>query len=282
LDSTPCIKLYLTDNNNKDINAELTVNCLVTKTYKFLDYLQGGLQISLIIGIDFTSSNEEPTKPISLHYIGSDQPNAYERAIRACGDILAYYDSDQQFPVYGYGGQLTIYQRVNHCFPINLQGDPNIYGINGVLAAYRQAIFKVRLFAPTCFAPLIRKTIEHTVSQKDQHVYFILLILTDGIINDMEETIDALVDASFLPISVIIIGIGNADFSNMDILDADEKPLFNSQNVKAARDLVQFVPFNKYQGNDKNLAEEVLKEVPRQIEDYYRMNKIQPGGKREN
>ena len=44
--------------------------------------------------------------------------------------------------------------------------------------------------------------------------YNILMILTDGIIRDMQETINALVEASFLPISVIIIGIGNANFHN--------------------------------------------------------------------
>ena len=50
-----------------------------------------------------------------------------------------------------------------------------------------------------------------------------LLILTDGEITDMEDTIKAIVDASFLPMSIIIVGVGNADFSNMEILDADNK-----------------------------------------------------------
>ena len=59
----------------------------------------------------------------------------------------------------------------------------------------------------------------------------------------MDQTIDSLVEASYLPISVIIIGIGNADFSNMDVLDADDEPLVDSNNRKADRDLVQFVPY---------------------------------------
>jgi len=50
----------------------------------------------------------------------------------------------------------------------------------------------------------------------------VLLILTDGEIHDMEPTKISLVDAAFLPISIIIIGIGNADFTNMEILDGDE------------------------------------------------------------
>jgi hypothetical protein len=42
------------------------------------------------------------------------------------------------------------------------------------------------------------------------------LILTDGIINDLEKTIDEVVLGSVLPLSIIIVGIGAADFEQMD------------------------------------------------------------------
>ena len=48
-----------------------------------------------------------------------------------------------------------------------------------------------------------------------------MLILTDGEIHDMEKTKETLIDLSLLPISLIIVGIGNADFTNMEILDGD-------------------------------------------------------------
>ena len=106
--------------------------------------------------------------------------------------------------------------------------------------------------------------------------YNILMILTDGLINDMDDTIDELVEASFLPISVIIIGIGNGDFGNMDILDADDDPLYDRNKRKADRDLVQFVPFFKYSNDGEKLAEQVLEEVPRQVIEYYQHNNIIP------
>jgi len=55
----------------------------------------------------------------------------------------------------------------------------------------------------------------------------ILLILTDGEIHDMDNTIDTIIQAAYLPISIIIIGIGDADFTNMEILDGDDG-LFNN------------------------------------------------------
>ena len=106
--------------------------------------------------------------------------------------------------------------------------------------------------------------------------YNILMILTDGLITDMDNTIDALVEASFLPISVIIIGIGNGDFGNMNFLDADDNPLYDKKGRKADRDLVQFVPFNKFKDNPPELAEQVLEEIPRQVIEYYQHKGIDP------
>ncbi len=106
--------------------------------------------------------------------------------------------------------------------------------------------------------------------------YHIIMILTDGMIDDMNETKDSLVAASFLPISVIIIGIGDGDFTKMDILDADENPLYDSNHRKADRDLVQFVPYNRCKNNPQKLAEQVLEEIPRQVVEYYQHKGIQP------
>ena len=52
-------------------------------------------------------------------------------------------------------------------------------------------------------------------TQKDQQ-YNILLIITDGQISDMEATVDQVVYGSELPLSIIIVGVGSADFSAMD------------------------------------------------------------------
>ena len=71
--------------------------------------------------------------------------------------------------------------------------------------------------------------------QNDASNYFVLLILTDGIITDFNETKEALINASSLPMSVIIVGIGDEDFSAMDILDGDGRRL-SYQGKEAKRD----------------------------------------------
>jgi hypothetical protein len=277
----------LLSNNEKEVDIfnfsgqaifKLYNNTLISKDYSFLDYIRGGLQIALTIGIDFTASNGKPNEYKSLHYTGDNNFNFYEKAIRSCGDVVAYYDYDQLFPVYGYGAILKGYSsQVNHCFNLNLNEDPNINGIDGVLECYRKNISYLTFYGPTHFAPLIERLVSTVKHENNQKVYTILMILTDGIINDMDATIDALVEASYLPISVIIIGIGYSDFSNMDVLDADDQPLYDRNGRRAARDLVQFVPFYKYENDGKKLAEQVLEEIPTQLVEYYRMMNIPPG-----
>ena len=139
---------------------------------------------------------------------------------------------------------------------------------------YHKALNMVRLWGPTNFGPILRATNDMIRAENDKLKYNILMILTDGMIDDVDNTINELVAGSFLPLSVIIIGVGNADFSTMNVLDADEEPLKDSRGVRAARDLVQFVPFLKYENNPERLAQEVLAEIPRQIIEYYQQNNL--------
>jgi hypothetical protein len=66
----------------------------------------------------------------------------------------------------------------------------------------------------------------------------------------MQMTIDEIVRGTSLPISIIIVGVGNEDFSSMDVLDADDEPLYSRKyKKKMERDIVQFVPFQEFKNN---------------------------------
>jgi len=76
------------------------------------------------------------------------------------------------------------------------------------------------------------------MSQYNQK-YTVCLILTDGVINDLERTISEVIRGSTLPLSIIIVGIGLADFEQMEELDGDTAPLFcKTLNKYASRDIV--------------------------------------------
>ncbi len=324
-----------------------------TKERSFLDYVSNGCDIALSVAVDFTYSNGHPSLPTSLHYRESPETNEYVCAIRALGDVLANYDSDQRFPFYGFGGippkpssanpsqsrkggaaasapegpaahgptassssstwvQLQplgqqqqqqqqqqprarsslpnpvptasgrppmpgLSPDTSHCFHVNGNPeDPNVTTVQGLVDAYHKALEEVVLSGPTCFAPVIRRVAaEARVSEETGRAcYHILLIISDGRVNDLEDTIAEIVKASALPLSIIICGVGDGDWADMDLLDSDNAVLsHNGQDMVS--DVVQFVPFRRYQHKPARLAEATLKEIPRQLLSYFKRKPLE-------
>jgi hypothetical protein len=85
-----------------------------------------------------------------------------------------------------------------------------------------------------------------------------LFILTDGDIHDREKVIDQIIECCSLPISIIIVGVGNGPFDIMNQIDDDDCQLVDSKGRRTTRDLVQFVEFRKFRNNGVELAKEVL------------------------
>ncbi len=92
----------------------------------------------------------------------------------------------------------------------------------------------------------------------------------------MDRTIDLIIQAANLPLSIIIVGIGSANFDNMCRLDGDNG-LYGSNGVRCPRDLVQFVPFRDVKLNGDLLAKELLAELPTQVVQYMSMIGKPPG-----
>uniref|UniRef100_A0A8P4G0E0 Copine 8 n=1 Tax=Dicentrarchus labrax TaxID=13489 RepID=A0A8P4G0E0_DICLA len=221
--------------------------------------------------------------PTSLHYMSPYQLNAYAMALKAVGEIIQDYDSDKMFPALGFGAKLPPDGRISHEFALN--GNPqNPYcaGIDGVMEAYYQSLKSVQLYGPTNFSPVINHVARYAASVKDGSQYFVLLIITDGVISDMAQTKESIVNASCLPMSIIIVGVGPAEFDAMIELDGDEVRI-SSRGRYAERDIVQFVPFRDYIDRTGNhilsmarLAKDVLAEIPDQFLSYMRTRGIKP------
>lgn len=72
--------------------------------------------------------------------------NQYTEVITSVCDILKDYDSDQMYPVYGFGGKVPEHpeNQPSHCFALN--GDiynPEVFGIPGIMQAYFHSLKKV-------------------------------------------------------------------------------------------------------------------------------------------
>ena len=83
--------------------------------------------------------------------------------------------------------------------------------------AYWKRLENIKLGGPTYLTPVIQQIAayaEKEVSQCSQH-YTIGLVIVDGIVNDVDNLTDKLVDVGNLPLSIVVVGIGPADFRLM-------------------------------------------------------------------
>ena len=276
LNPNKCLPLKAKNGQNAG-NLMLDSFSIQTKP-SFLQYIMGGCQLNFMVAVDFTGSNGHPLDPNSLHFM-HPQGNDYMRAIHAVGDVIEFYDSDKAFPVWGFGGRPQAGAPVSHCFSI-VPGGGEAQGVGGIIEAYQNCISTVQLSGPTIFSQVIQTAAAMARSSpQDGSKYHVLLIITDGEITDMDRTIAAICESSSLNLSILIIGVGSANFDKMDRLDGDDGHMRHPQTgQKAARDIVQFVPMRNFAGtgNSARLTKELLAELPAQVCGWMEKNGIVP------
>ncbi|XP_057486363.1 E3 ubiquitin-protein ligase RGLG2-like [Actinidia eriantha] len=204
-----------------------------------------GLESSkLIVGIDFTKSNEctgsRSFNRRSLHHIGND-PNPYEQAISIIGRTLSAFDEDNLIPCFGFGDDSTRDQGVFGFYPDTRFCN----GYEEVLRRYREIVPHLRLSGPTSFAPIIEMATR--IVEESGGQYHVLLIVADGQVTrsadtprgrlgpQEQNTIDAIMKASKYPLSIILVGVGDGPWDTMRE--------FNDNIPARAFDNFQFVNF---------------------------------------
>ena len=250
-------------------NLKINIFSEEIKSNNMIKLLKKGLNLNLSIAIDFTGSNGHPSDDFSLHKIKDGFINNYEKAIRENVEIISIYNKQDKYNVYGFGAKVN--GEFKEIFNINGNDDPSIKGIDNIISEYKKTVTNVLFYGGTYFSPIIRevKNKLETIKNNDFN-YYILLIISDGIIDDINETIDSIIEASKFPISFIIIGIGNDVSNDMKRLNGENGKLISSKGEILKKDIVQYVHFNDYADNLNKLTEAVLKYIPDQIYKYYK------------
>ncbi|XP_066359650.1 E3 ubiquitin-protein ligase RGLG2-like [Miscanthus floridulus] len=250
----------------------------IVDQYRSLDEViealaQAGLESSnLIIGIDFTKSNEWTGKKsfngMSLHNI-SDNPNPYEQAISIIGKTLSAFDEDNLIPCFGFGDASTHDQDVFAFYP----DERPCNGFQEALARYREIVPHLRLSGPTSFAPIVEMAT--TIVEQSCGQYHVLVIIADGQVTrsvdtefgqlstQEQMTVDAIVQASEFPLSIILVGVGDGPWDMMKEFD-DNIPARSFDNF-------QFVNFTaimskkiSHSKKETEFALSALMEIPLQ------------------
>lgn len=126
----------------------------------------------------------------------------------------------------------------------------------------------IELSGPTSFAPIIHQAMRIVIMNNCK--YHILLIIADGTVtqNTLQPTIEALEAASRLPLSIVMVGVGDGPWDPMDLFD-EYLPHRTFNNF-------HFVEFNKvlnqlsdiednFEKRGANFAVNALMEIPEQF-----------------
>jgi len=258
---------------------------VIRDTYPSIEALQQALRAAgvescnLILAIDFTKSNEETGTgslffPLDscpagkrtfaghcLHLVSPTGLNPYQTAIKMVGHCLAPFDEDGLIPTMGFGDIRTKGRTV---FWFEDNAEP-CRGFERVLARYAEIAPYVQLSGPTSFAPAIREALK--IIKKSDGGFHILVIIADGQIMDNGETRKAIVEASEWPLAIIVVGVGDGPWEEMEEFD-DELP-------DRAFDNFNFVNFHsiltKYDGDLVAFTTQAMAEVPTQFQEIRRL-----------
>ena len=281
-------KIQILNEDGKEMGY-FYVSFSIENRSRFIDLVENGLQIKLSFAIDFTNSNLVYTNPNSLHYIGNHEKlNPYENCLRCFGELISSYDFNHKIALHGFGAIIPSTGDTSHCFPISLTKDPIANGIEEAIKQYREALPKITLDGPTYLFPVFKENLDMLKDDDDcpTSIYHILVIITDGNNNDIDEMVRQLIKSERYPISVCIIGVGDENFSRMLQMDSRTKPLEDKDGYKSERDMCQFVRYNDFKDRPDKMTEYMLNIIPSQVEAYYRASQdfigINDSGKPKN
>uniref|UniRef100_A0A0N4U9J4 VWFA domain-containing protein n=1 Tax=Dracunculus medinensis TaxID=318479 RepID=A0A0N4U9J4_DRAME len=259
-------KLSQSDRRKKDHSSVELIDLQRIPSLSFIDFITAGTQIHFSVAVDFTASNGNPLHPSSLHYIHPHKYNPYMKALCAISNVIGKYNKQDRIAAFGFGAQTPPKYELSHFFYMNGDSkDAHVDGVDGLLSAYRSCLLTVRPYAPTDYSEVIYHVYKFGAAvqrQRASNYYFILLIVTDGYVTDQKKTIDAVVKCSYLPISIIMVGVGKRDYLSMQQLLS---PLLKSSDgLPLKREIITFVPFTE-DLSDKDLVAKLLLNIPRQF-----------------
>jgi len=142
-----------------------------------------------------------------MHKLFLTKLNPYQQVIRIIGRTLEDFDDDKLIYTFGFGDETTTNKSVFPFFP-----DRPCRGLQEVEQRYKEITPNVVLRGPTNFAPIIRESIKIV---KETKAYHILIIIADGQVVNEDDTKQAIVEASSVALSILLIGVGYGPWDNM-------------------------------------------------------------------
>lgn len=239
-----------------------------------VDYMRTGVEFAMTVAIDFSVKNRPKNDVKSLHSLAAES-NSYLNTLKCLSWFFKNLDSNGRYDIYGFGAKVGGSDYVSHFFPVAA----NAAGSEGVEQAYRGILDSLEFSSP-CY---LHKTLQQLLIPYERKpvysppgplVYNILVILTQGDLDDFEDFKEQLVRASNLPFSVVIVGVGDTAFPHLTTADSDRSLMKTNAGHIEERDFVQRVIYSNFRGDDRGFLHEAFAEIPRQLQEFMMANKL--------
>jgi len=235
------------------------------------DFFRDGFNLNLVIGTDFSASKAPSNEDVQ------SQELDLRVALYNIYETLSPYLPDKKAAFYGIGAKPSGCQEPGKNF--TLSGNPADPYINRLerLKGIVNGLGNVETLS-SLYEPIIEKAVKLAKQSKatGSKEYVVAVILTKGAIHDVETTLKSLLGCDVLPISILILGIGEKRFDKLELF---EKEGFFLTVEKLKRTFVHFYKSGSFDGVE-TMLEESLKEIPSQFLEYMRNSDITVGPKK--
>ena len=236
------------------------------------DFFKGGLKLSCFISLDFSNEINNPLKNTTINYLN---------VLKNVSSAITNYTKNHQFYVYGFGARPNNALIDGNIFNLNMNEDNSpINTIEKVIQKFNSCLSeeKINPEENRNFSSLIKKITRTIYSLYELRYYNISFILTRGELenNDIQKTIDAIIESGYLPLTIFVIGIGKKDFSQIKkVLGTNHK--CTSLGMAKMRNNVLFASLiEEFSNDDEKLISWCIQELSKQIFEFYSLIKTTP------
>ena len=254
-----CIKIER-DNSNSDNNKSL------------FEFFKSGLKLSCFLSLDFSENNNNPSL--------IDTKINYLNIFKYISNIISNY-TRFLFYLSGFNGKIKNADSNKTVFNLNMnEKDSSVNTIDKVINYFNICLEQnlIKSEKNNHLSPIIKKITNEIYKLYEIRYYNVSFIITRGVIeqNDIKKTIDAIIESSYLPLTIIIIGVGKNDYSQMKKIFSLNKK-YSSLGMEKMRNNVIFTSLiDDFSNSAEKLVSWCMVELSKQILDYYDLIRSSP------
>ena len=225
------------------------------KNNSLLNYFKEGFKLSCFFSIDFSQGlNKQSIKDSKKNYLD---------IIKSIISIISYY-TKHNFFIYGYGASLKDKKKSNsidnNIFNLNANENEKVVSTNILDKINKFQYNNIIPKGKVLFSNMLKEITSDIFKIHNDKYYNLLFVFARELIegNNIQETKSVLDEMEKLPISIIVICLGQNDFSKMNEL----------KNYSNKFEIIEFK--NAFNENYEKVVEWSLGEIGKQIIDYYK------------